>query len=316
MKCAFLFPGQGSQYVGMGKNLCENFRAAAHVFEEAEEALKLKLKRLCFDGLESDLKLTEHTQPAILTVSVAAYKVLSAETDILPVLVAGHSLGEYTALVVIKALSFLEAVCAVRERGRAMQNAVPVGKGAMAALVGGESETVKKLCHSVNESVVPQTSFVSPANFNGAGQVVISGTADAVEKAVALAPTYGIRYAKLLDVSAPFHCKLMEPAAVQMKKYIEQIEFRKPMVPYIANVDGQIHADAEGIADRLIRQIPNPVLWEDSMNILAKENIETVYEIGPGKVLTSLLRRINKNIQCLNVEMAQDIKQLTERKKR
>ena len=310
-KTIFLFPGQGSQFVGMGKALCADFSVARHVFEEAEEHLKFKLKKLCFDGPESELKKTQNTQPAILTVSCAVYEVFKREIGLVPALLAGHSLGEYTALVVAEALKFSDAVYLVRERGKAMQAAVPEGQGAMAAFLGAKREQVMELCEVVTRSFSSDQEFVSPANFNGGGQVVVSGTAEAVQKSVAVAKTFGIRMAKLLNVSAPFHCKLMQPAADHMAKLLEKVSIASPRVPYIANVDAAICHEASKIKDLLIRQIPNPVQWEASMRKLAGASIEKAFEIGPGKVLTGLLRRINKDIQAEAIETAQDVRRVS-----
>jgi len=309
-KNIFLFPGQGAQHVGMGKALHENFSSVKALFEEAEDAIKYKLSRLCFDGPESDLKLTQNTQPAILTVSIAAFRVLTSETGLRPSLVAGHSLGEYSALVSAEAMSFSDAVTLVHKRGKAMQSAVPVGKGAMAAFMGATPEQVLTLCKEATDSFSSEEEFVAPANFNGGGQIVVSGTSSAVDKGIELASKFGIRRAKRLDVSAPFHCRLMQPAADSMAKLLETVTISKPKVPYISNVDAGIHSDEVGIRDRLVRQIPNAVLWEDSMKCLTSENITAAFEIGPGKVLTGLLRRINKEVKGVNIQTPEDLKQI------
>lgn len=315
-KSIFLFPGQGSQYVGMGKDFYENFSIVKHIFEEAEDALNIKLKKLCFEGPESDLKLTSNTQPAVLTVSVAAYKVLAQETDIRPSLLAGHSLGEYSALVVSQVLKFSDAVRLVRLRGQAMQEAVPVGKGAMAALIGAEANSAKALCDEVSKK---GGSFVSVANYNGGGQVVISGESPAVKRAVEMAPSKGIKRAIMLEVSAPFHCKLMEPAAKKMSEFFERHSrdsgnlFSKIQIPYIANVDAQIYSgDPAHVKDLLVQQIPNSVRWEESMQRLSEQSIEAAYEVSPGKVLSGLLKRINKDIPIFSIQSVSDIKALSQ----
>ncbi len=314
-KRIFLFPGQGAQYVGMGKDLHDNFSKARLVFEEAEDALKIKLRKLCFEGPESDLKLTANTQPALLTVSIAAWRVLETETDFKPSLVAGHSLGEYSALVVAHALSFSKAVALVRTRGQAMQEAVPVGKGAMAALLGAEASIAQELCDQVTQNFHREGKkgeFVSPANFNGAGQVVVAGTKAAVQRCVGVACQKGIKRALLLEVSAPFHCSLMEPAAQKMAGVLETVSFSPLQTPYIANVDAQIYSgSAAPVRDLLVRQIPNPVRWEESMLKISQQSIEEAIEIGAGKVLTGLLRRINKDIKTFNLQTSEDIKTMS-----
>lgn len=293
----------------MGKDLFDHFSFCRSVFEEAEDALKFKLRKLCFEGPESELKRTQNTQPAILTVSVAAHRALFQETGLKPLLLAGHSVGEYTALVVSEALKFSDAIQLVSKRGAAMQEAVPVGSGAMAALLGAGATTAISLCQDVTR-LLGGDEYVSAANFNGAGQIVVSGTRRAILKLIEISPNHGIKRAVLLDVSAPFHCKLMEPAAKRMAEILKGVLISKPKIPYIANVDAKVYDDAKGISDRLVAQIPNPVRWEESMKLLPTYEISQAIEIGPGKVLTGLLRRINKEIKTSNVEMTSDLKGL------
>ena len=311
MKKVFLFPGQGSQSVGMGKSLFENFAIAKQTFEEANDALRFDLRKICFEGPEADLKLTQNTQPAILTHSVAAFRVLAAETPLRPDFVAGHSLGEYSALVAAGALAFADAVRLVNKRGQFMQEAVPVGTGSMAALVGADEAKAKALC----EAAARATGKVCEmANFNGGGQIVVSGHKEAVEEAARLAgadPAYGIAKAVLLPVSAPFHCSLMKRAEDNMRPLLEGTKVNAPSCPYIANVDAQSHEDAGGIVDRLVRQICGSVRWEQSMQLLPSLGVAEGIEVGPGRVLFGLMRRIQKDLKVKGMDTADDLKALT-----
>lgn len=311
-KKVFLFPGQGSQFVGMGKSLIENFAVARETFEEANDALRFDLKKLCLDGPESDLKLTHNTQPAILTHSVAAYRVLTAETALRPDVVAGHSLGEYSALVAAGSLGFADAVRLVNRRGTFMQEAVPVGTGSMAALVGAVEEKVAALCQAAHAAT---GKVCEMANFNGGGQIVISGHKEAVEEAARLAgadPAYGIGKAVILPVSAPFHCSLMKRAEDNMRPLLEATKVNAPSCPYIANVDAKAYADAAGIVDRLVRQICGSVRWEQSMQLLPSLGVTEGYEVGPGKVLFGLMRRIQKDLKVKPVDTMEDVKALAQ----
>jgi len=292
---AFLFPGQGSQAVGMGKSLAEQYAVARHTFAEADEALGYKLSQLCFDGLEEQLKLTEITQPAILTVSVAAFRVL-AEKGLRPGFVAGHSLGEYSAHVAAGTLSFQDAVRTVRNRGKYMQEAVPVGVGAMAAILGLELERVTALCHDAAEGEVCE-----PANINSAEQIVISGHKAAVERAATLATERGAKRAVLLQVSAPFHCSLMKPAQDRLAADLVALAFQKPAVPVVCNVDAALVTDVERSRDALVRQVTGAVKWEQSMRLLIAQGVQTFVEVGPGKVLCGLMRQIDRTKTALNV---------------
>lgn len=309
-KKIFLFPGQGSQSVGMGKSLVDNFAVAKQTFEEANDSLGFDLKKICFEGPEADLKLTHNTQPAILTHSVAAYRVLTAETGHRPDYVAGHSLGEYSALVAAGALPFADAVKLVNKRGTFMQEAVPVGTGAMAALVGADEAKAKAVCDAAMEATGKSAEM---ANFNGGGQIVISGHKEAVEEAARLVgadPAFCITKAVLLPVSAPFHCSLMKKAEDNMRPLLAATKISKPACPYIANVDAKAYNSADGIADRLVRQICGSVRWEQSMMLLASLGVTEGIEVGPGKVLFGLMRRIQKDLKVRPMDTTDDLKAL------
>ena len=292
---AFLFPGQGSQAVGMGKELAEKYPIARQTFEEADEALGYKLSQLCFEGPEEKLRMTEITQPAILTVSIAAWGVLN-EKGILPSFVAGHSLGEYSAHVAARTIPFADAVRTVRNRGKYMQEAVPVGVGAMAAILGMDLERVTAVCSEASQGEVCE-----PANINSPEQIVISGHASAVERATKLADERGAKRAKLLPVSAPFHCSLMKPAQDRLANDLRSIRFQSPGIPVVCNVDAASVEDAERSLDALLRQVTGSVKWEQSMRLLISRGIQTFVEVGPGKVLCGLMRQIDRSKTCLNV---------------
>ena len=297
-KIAFLFPGQGSQAVGMGRELAERFPIAAETFAEADEACGFPLSRLCFEGPDEDLKLTENTQPAILTVSVAALRVLAAH-GVEPALAAGHSLGEWSAHVASGTLKFADAVRAVKARGRAMQLAVPAGQGAMAAVLSLEAAQVADACaEAAKETGLP----VAAANLNSPAQTVISGATAAVEKAAALAKSKGARRAVMLPVSAPFHCALMQPAQEEVARVLAGIAIAEPSFPVAANVTGELVTTAEGARDALIRQVTGAVRWVDCMKTLIGAGVEVFVEVGPGKVLCGLLRQIDPAQKTMNVE--------------
>jgi len=293
---AFLFPGQGSQSVGMGKELFDQFKVAKEVFEEADDVLHFPLSRLCFEGPEEALKLTENTQPAVLTASIAALRVLQSERGIEPKFTAGHSLGEYSALVAAGALTFAEAVQIVRLRGKFMQEAVPVGEGTMAAVLGMERQEVEQICHEASNGEV-----IAPANFNCPGQIVIAGHTRAVERAIALVKQRG-KKAMLLQVSAPFHSPLMKPAGMRLREVLETISIQSIKTPVVTNVEAKANTDSERVKPLLVDQVSNPVRWEESMRWMIGEGIERVLEVGPGKVLSGLMKRIDPNVTVGNVE--------------
>lgn len=301
MKTAFLFPGQGSQYAGMGRSLAEHYSEAREVFEEADDTLGFALSRLCFEGPEEDLKLTENTQPALLSVSIAAERVLRSH-GITPDFVAGHSLGEYSALVAAGALRFSDALTLVRRRGRFMQDAVPPGVGAMAALL---KLPLDKLDSVLAEAA--QGEVVSAANLNSPDQVVIAGHAGAVRRAADLAKAAGARRAVLLAVSAPFHCALMKPAQERMAAELDAVEFRDLTVPLVNNWQAKPVTTGEEAREGLYQQIPNPVRWTATMEWLIGQGVTRCYEAGAGSVLSGLLRNIDSSIEALKSGEAEDM---------
>lgn len=295
-KVAFVFPGQASQYPGMGKELAEKYSAVKSAFEEADKALGFSISKVCFEGSEEDLKLTANTQPAILTCSAAICRVL-AEKGLQPDYVAGHSLGEYSALVAAGALKFADAVQLVRKRGTYMQDAVPHGVGAMAAIMGLSPAVVADVCKRAAQGEV-----CAPANLNSPDQTVISGHAGAVKRAVELASQAGAKRAVILPVSAPFHSALMLPMQERLEKDVRNTEFSKLRVPLVTNVDADTIETGEEAREALIRQVSMPVRWEESVRLLIDEGVNTFVEVGPGRVLTGLLRQIERSVAALNVE--------------
>ena len=301
---AFIFPGQGSQSIGMGKVFCDNFSAAKQVFQEADDTLRFGLSTLCFQGPEDALKLTENTQPAILTTSVAALRVLQSEMGIEAELAGGHSLGEYSALVAAGALAFADAVKIVRLRGKFMQEAVPVGEGAMAAVLGLERKEVETLCEEAASGEV-----LSPANFNCPGQIAIAGHSKAVQRAIEKIKEMG-KKAVLLPVSAPFHSPLMKPAGERLGKELEPISVHDLKTPVMTNVEAQINTSKERVKGLLVAQVSSPVRWEESMRGMIDQGIERMIEIGPGKVLCGLMKRIDGKIKMGNVEDLDSLKKI------
>ena len=302
---AFVFPGQGSQYAGMGKDMADNFPAARQVFEEANDALGFDLATLCYNGPEDELKLTTNTQPAILTVSTAALKVLEQESGLRPAYLAGHSLGEYSALVAAGALSFADAVRTVRQRGAFMQEAVPVGVGAMAAILGLDTVELEAVCREAAQGQV-----VSPANFNSPGQVVIAGHATAVERAIELAKAKGAKRAMPLPVSAPFHCSLMLPAGERLREVLAGIAVGPLRTPVVSNVEAAPNSDVGRVKELLVAQVSAPVRWDESVQKMAELGVERFIEIGPGKVLAGLIKRIAKGAAAQSVEDMAGLKAL------
>jgi [acyl-carrier-protein] S-malonyltransferase len=293
---AFVFPGQGSQCVGMGKELSDHFPEAREVFQAAEDALGEKLSRLCFEGPEDALRLTANTQPAILTVSVAAYAVLAKRVPP-PAAASGHSLGEYSALVAAGAIGIRDAVLAVRARGQLMQQAVPEGVGAMAAVIGLPPEVVKSICEQLADGQV-----LAPANYNSPEQTVIAGHAEAVARAEPKLKQAGAKRVLRLAVSAPFHCALMESVKPKLAEVLRAIHFKSLKFPVISNVEATANGDRDRVVPLLIEQVSRPVRWTDCVHEIERLGIKTVVEVGPGKVLSGLVKRISKSLSVVNIE--------------
>jgi [acyl-carrier-protein] S-malonyltransferase len=305
VKIAFVFPGQGSQHVGMGKDLWEQFDEVKSLYAEASSALGYDMEELSFNGPKEELNKTFHTQPALLTASMAAYRVLSAR-EVTPYVVAGHSLGEYSAIVAAGVVSFRDALVLTEKRGTFMQEAVPEGRGLMAAIVGLGRNDVDELCLSV------ESGYVSPANYNCPGQIVIAGEKKAVEDAMKLAKEAGAKRVIPLAVSAPSHCTLMARASDRLAALLDTIEFRDPDMPLVNNADAILLTNAEKIKSSLIKQLSRPLLWEDSIRKIVDGGIDTFIEVGPGKVLCGLIRRIEPSAKLFNVEDAESLNRAVE----
>ena len=303
MALAYMFPGQGSQYPGMGKNLVENFPVAKLLFEEANDALRFSMSKLCFEGSVEDLQLTENTQPAILTTSAAVFRTLHSEGFPKPDYVAGHSLGEYSALFAAASLPVNSAVVTVRSRGRYMQEAVPVGTGAMAAVIGGDLKSIEEAC-----AEAAQKQVCAPANINAPNQVVIAGNSEAVDRAIELLKTRGVKRVVKLNVSAPFHCELMKPAQERLAADLENVVFQNLATPLVTNVDAAEIENGDVARESLVRQVTAPVRWLQSIEEMISKGVDTFVEVGPGKVLTGLMRQINRDVKCFNVEDADSLK--------
>ena len=300
---AFLFPGQGSQYIGMGADFCAEFAVASQTFEEASDALGIDVAKLCFEGEATTLALTANAQPAILTTSVAALRVVLEETEIEPDLLAGHSLGEFTALVASGCVRFRDAVRIVRKRGEFMQEAVPPGVGKMAAVLGLTSKEVSELC----AGVAGEKAVVSPANFNSPTQTVISGEAGAVEAVSRIAKEKGARRVVELEVSAPFHCSLMEPAAVRLREVIAKVDLHPMKYPVVTNIEATANSDPARVEDILVEQVVSPVRWAESLEFIKNFGVSEFFEIGPSKVLSGLVKRTLRDVSCASIEKPDEL---------
>lgn len=306
-KLAFIFPGQGSQAVGMGKDLFDNFAAAREAFEQADEALGFSISEMCFSGSEDDLQLTANTQPAILAVSVAAFRAMESDGVRMPDFAAGHSLGEYSALVAAGVMNFKGAVNIVRRRGTYMQEAVPVGVGGMAAILGLDVDAVEQGCDEAARGQV-----CSPANINSPSQIVIAGNTEAVDRACEILKEKGAKRAIKLNVSAPFHCALMMPAQERLAADLAGLDYGEYRFPVVHNVDAAQSIDSTGVADRLTRQVSSPVRWLATIKFLLAQGVDTFVEVGSGKVLSGLVRQIDRDVRSLNVGDSESLRNTLE----
>jgi len=302
-RVAFIFPGQGSQSVGMGRDLFDNFPAAREVFEQADDALGFKLSEMCFSGTDEELALTANTQPAILTASIAAFRALESEGIAPPAFAAGHSLGEYSALVAAGVLKFDDAVRTVRSRGTYMQEAVPVGVGAMAAILGADIDTVLICCQEAAQGEV-----CSPANINSPSQIVIAGNSGAVDRACEILKTRGAKRAIKLNVSAPFHCELMMPAEERLALDLARLSYGSYRFQVVHNVDAEPRSESSSVMDALTQQVSSPVRWLQSVENLISHGVDTFIEIGPGKILSGLVKQINRDVRIFNVNDSESLR--------
>lgn len=297
-KIAFVFPGQGAQYAGMGKDFYENFKESKEIFQKANEALGFDLAKLCFEGPDEDLSITKITQPALLTVCMAIYEVIRKNSKLESVVMGGLSLGEYSALTAAEAMDFETAVKLVYNRGNYMQNAVPVGEGGMLALMGCTGDDAIRFCKTVTE----RFGLLEPANFNCPGQIVVGGKTEAIEIALTQTSEFNIKRAVRLQVSAPFHTSMLKSAGIRLKEDLEKIKFKKPSCAVISNVDTEYYNDDSAIAEKLEKQVYNPVRWEECVRKMIADGVNTFVEIGPGKTLSSFIKKIDKNVNSVNID--------------